>query len=102
MRIDPQIPAGDNLGTNRVSDAQSGAGKSTRAPISGEPNDSVQLSSGQATVRQLVAQLGQVPDVRLEKITALRSEIQAGKFQRSDELVARAIVNDQFGSASNA
>jgi flagellar biosynthesis anti-sigma factor FlgM len=101
MRIDPRISAADNPGTTRVGDSQSGAAKNTSAPISGGPNDTVQLSSGQVTAHHLVAQLANVPEIRQPMVDALRAEIQSGKFQRSNQQVAGAIVNELFGSASN-
>jgi flagellar biosynthesis anti-sigma factor FlgM len=101
MRIDPQIPAAENSGTNRVGDSQSGAAKRSSAPPAAEPSDTVQLSSDQATVRQLVSQLSQVPDVRQERVNSLRSEIQSGQFQRSNDQVAGAVVTQLLGVNSN-
>jgi len=101
MRIDPQIPAAENSATNRVNDSQSGAAKTPTAPIAGQPNDTVHLSSDQATVRQLVAQLDQIPDVRQQQVSALRSEIQSGQFQRSNDQVAGAVVAQLFGINAN-
>jgi len=101
MRIDPQIPASENTGTNRVNDARSAATKGSSTASVGQPNDTVQLSSGEATVRQLVSQLSQVPDIRQEKVNALQTEIQAGQFQRSNEQVAGAVVSQLLGINSN-
>jgi anti-sigma28 factor (negative regulator of flagellin synthesis) len=57
----------------------------------------VQLSSGQAVVRQLVSKLDQVPETRQERVSALRSEVQSGQFNRSNEQVAGAIVDQLYG-----
>jgi flagellar biosynthesis anti-sigma factor FlgM len=100
MRIDPQIPAAENSGTNRVSDSQLGAAKKSSGPPAAEPSDTVQLSSDQATVRQLISQLSQVPDVRQGLVEALRSEIQSGQFQRSSDQVAGAIVSQLLGGSA--
>jgi flagellar biosynthesis anti-sigma factor FlgM len=101
MRIDPQIPGAITSGTDPVSTSRPGAGAKTSTPanISGEPNDTVQLSTQQATLSRLVSQLASVPDVRQEKVASLRAEIQSGQFQRSDEQVAAAIVNEHFGGS---
>jgi anti-sigma28 factor (negative regulator of flagellin synthesis) len=48
-----------------------------------------------------VSQLGHVPDIRHEKVNALRSEIQSGQFQRSNEQVAGAIVTQLLGTNFN-
>jgi flagellar biosynthesis anti-sigma factor FlgM len=101
MRIDPQIPASENSGTNRVHDAQTAATKASPSANAGQPNDTVHLSSDQATIRQLALQLTQVPDVRHERVSALRSEIQAGQFQRSNDQVAGAIVGQLLGIHTN-
>jgi hypothetical protein len=52
-------------------------------------------------VRQLMSQLSQVPDIRQEKVDALRSEIQSGQFHRSNDQVAGALVTQLFGINSN-
>ncbi len=101
MRIERQIPASENSGTNRVNDAQTAATRSSSGASVGSPNDTVHLSSDQATVRQLVSQLNQVPDVRQEQVNALRSQIQTGQFQRSNEQVAGAMVTQLFGIQAN-
>jgi flagellar biosynthesis anti-sigma factor FlgM len=97
MKIDSRIPAPDNSRTDQVNDPRSGAAKNSSATNGGEPNDTVQLSSDQATVRQLVSQLNQVPEVRQQRVSSLQAEVQSGQFQRSDQQVANAIVNELFG-----
>ncbi|MBZ5659224.1 MAG: flagellar biosynthesis anti-sigma factor FlgM [Acidobacteriia bacterium] len=92
MRIDPQNPVPANTSTSRITDAQSGTARSSSLGAASEPNDTVQLSSGQATVRQLVSQLAQVPDIRTQQVSALQAEIQSGKFNRSNDQVAGAIT----------
>ncbi len=88
MRIDPQNQIPANSGTGGVENAQSGQAKGIQKPVSGEPSDTVQLSSGQATVRQLVSQLGQVPDIRQGPVNTLRSAISSGNYKPSNEQVA--------------
>lgn len=101
MKINPGIPAPDNTATSQVSNSRSGAARNASS-ISGEPQDTVQLSSGQATIRQLVTQLAKVPDVRQQKINSLSLAIQSGQYQPTNDQVAGAIVKDLFGSASKA
>lgn len=100
MRIDPQNPVPANTSTSRVTEAQTGAARSSSLSAASEPNDTVQLSSGAATVRQLVSQLAQVPDIRPQQVSALRSEVESGQFNRSNDQVAGAIVAQQFGPNS--
>jgi anti-sigma28 factor (negative regulator of flagellin synthesis) len=77
------------------------SGKRPFTPSLGQLSGVESLSPDQATVRQLVSQLRQVPDIRQEKVSALQSEIQAGRFQRSDEQVAGAVVGQLLGIYSN-
>ena len=102
MRIDPQNPTTGSSGTGRVEDAKSGQVKSSQKPASAEPNDTVQLSSGQATVRQLVSQLDQIPDIRQEQVSALRSAIGSGQYNPSNGKVADAVAAQSFGVSEQA
>lgn len=97
MRIDPQNPANATAGANSVDGAQSGQVKNSQRPGSTEPNDTVQLSSGQATVRQLASQLDQVPDIRQEQVGALKSAIDSGQYKPSNAQVAEALASQTFG-----
>ena len=97
MRIDPHIPASQNSATERAKEVRSAASKGTTAARFAQPNDTVQLSSGQATIRQLVSQLNQVPEVRQEQVNALRLQVQSGQYKRTNEQVAGAIANQLLG-----
>jgi flagellar biosynthesis anti-sigma factor FlgM len=102
MRIDPQNPATGSSATSRLEDAQaaqSAQAKGTQQTASTEPNDTVQLSSGAATVRQLVSQLDQVPDIRQGQVNALRSAIGSGEYNPGDAQVAGAIADQTFGAS---
>lgn len=108
MRIDPQNPATGSTGPGGVENTQSAqirspqnAARSQQAGVP-EPNDTVQLSSGQATVRQLVSQLDQVPDVRQEQVSALRSAIDSGQYSPSNAQVAEALAAQTFGISEQA
>jgi len=101
MRIDPQIPAPDAAATSSVSNQRSGAAANAAAGASGQPNDTVQLSAAQTVLSSLVSQLANVPDVRQQKVDALRAQIQSGQYQASNEQVANAIVDELVGPDSN-
>lgn len=99
MRVDPQNPAAGSSSSGRVEDTQAQSGQ-VRGPQQSSPtapNDTVQLSSGQETVRQLVAQLVQVPDIRQENVLALRSAIESGQYAPSDRRVGEALASQSFG-----
>ena len=101
MRIDPQIPATDPTATSSVSNQRSGAAANTSSGVSGEPSDTVQLSSAQSVLSSLVSQLANVPDVRQQKVDALRVQIQSGQYQIDNQQVANAIVDELLGPGSN-
>jgi negative regulator of flagellin synthesis FlgM len=93
MRIDPQIPGANTAGTGSVSSSRTGgATTSSSAPASGQPNDTVQLSANQTTLSRLVSHSASVPEIRQDKVDALRTQIQSGQFQRSNEQAANAIA----------
>src|SRR6267154_4157006 len=96
MKIDPRIPAPESSGTSRIADARTGPAKNSSSSVASEPTDTVQLSAGQTAIRALVSDLSQVPDVRQQQVSALRSEVQSGRFVRSSAVAAGAIVDQQF------
>lgn len=102
MRIDPQNPATGAAGASGIDNAQAAQTKNSQRAALPEPNDTVQLSSGQATVRQLVSQLDQIPDVRQEQVSALRSAIDSGQYNPSNAQVAEAVAAQTFGVSEQA
>ena len=103
MRIDPQNPAAvGTTGAGNVDNNQSATVRGAQRSAAPEPNDTVQLSTGQATVRQLVSQLDQVPDVRTEQVSALRSAIASGRYNPTNGQVADALASQLFGVSESA
>ena len=98
MRIDPQISGAENSGTNRVTDSQAGPAKKSASAAQAQPNDTVQLSSGQATAQNLISQLGQVPDIRQTEVDSLKAAIQSGQYSPSNDHVAGAVVSQLVGN----
>jgi len=97
MRIDPQNTTAATSAAGGVENAQSAQVKGLQKSVSSEPSDTVQLSSGQATVRQLVSALGQVPDIRQGQVNSLRSAIVSGTYKPSNDLVAGSLAQQLFG-----
>jgi flagellar biosynthesis anti-sigma factor FlgM len=102
MRIDPQNPAIGSTGASGVDAAQAGQVKNSTKATLPEPNDTVQLSGGSATVRQLVSQLDQIPDIRQEQVGALRSALDSGQYNPSNAQVAEALAAQTFGVSEQA
>lgn len=104
MRIDPQNPTTGAAGASNAENVQTApvkASQSQRAALP-EPSDTVQLSGGAATVQQLVSQLGQIPDVRQEQVSALRSALDSGQYNPSNAQVAEALAAQTFGVSEQA
>ena len=104
MRIDSQNPTTGTTGTSgadNIQTAQVKAPQSQRTALP-EPSDTVQLSGGAATVQQLVSQLGEIPDLRQEQVSALRSALDSGQYNPSNAQVAEALTAQTFGVSEQA
>ncbi len=73
-------------------------GRETAQPVENKlaaDADKLNLSSRASEVGKLVGQLKDLPDVRQEKVSSLREQIQAGSYQPSGEEIADAILKDE-------
>lgn len=61
--------------------------------------DEATLSSDQSTLRSLQADLAQIPDVRAEKIKALRDQVAKGSYRVDATQVATALARELLGGA---
>lgn len=59
-----------------------------------DSQDSVQLSGELGQVQRLMDQLDQTPDVRSERVAALRQQVQQGTYQPSTDQIANAMIFD--------
>jgi flagellar biosynthesis anti-sigma factor FlgM len=98
MRSDGIGPVPDGQSLDRTGPSGSSSAKSagqTKAVI-----DQAQLSVSQSRVQDLKAQLTGLPDVRQDRVSALREAIGNGSFNPSDQQLADAILGDLFGPAT--
>jgi len=93
-------------GSSPFPEPQSATFRRTSAPpgtesneVSGTEVDAASLSTS-STVSALAAQLRQMPDVRQERVAALRQAIQSGEYQVSDEQIADALHAQVFDSST--
>ncbi len=90
MRIDfnysPQATSGSNP-TNAKASAQAPS-----AVASGMGEDQAQISSVHAQVQSLAAQASQLPEVREERVQALRQAVVSGNYRPAPEMVAGAML----------
>lgn len=69
--------------------------------VVGTPNvaesepDKISVSERAATAERLAARVNQSPDVRQEKVEALRERIQSGSYKPSASDIADAILKDE-------
>jgi flagellar biosynthesis anti-sigma factor FlgM len=95
MRINPSqvaqpLPEGDRT-SDRTSN-QTAAGNNNRVAASSPlGEDQAQLSGGHVQVQALAAQVAQFPEIRQEKVAALRQVVLNGSYQRSSKQVAAAL-----------
>ena len=62
-----------------------------RTPVS---EDKLDISSRASEVGRLVDQLKALPDVRQERIDALKAQVAAGTYQPTSDAIADAILTD--------
>jgi flagellar biosynthesis anti-sigma factor FlgM len=95
MRVDASLSFPDNLQPEKVGSSGSSAQQSRPATVSGQ--DQAQLSVDNDTIQQLKTQLSQVPEVRQDRVDALRQAVSAGSYQVSDQQLSNAIASDMLG-----
>ena len=93
MRIDAALPLPENQQTPKVATTGSSTSQS-RSAAAGPTEDQAQLSGDIAKVQQLKASLSQVPEVRQERVNALRLAMGSGTYQVSDQQLGDAIGSD--------
>ena len=91
-----QIAESSRTGAQSTAPASSSiSGNSALAP------DQAQLSPAHAQVHALAAQVAQLPEVRQERVVALRQILQSGNYRLSADQTAQAIfVHMIAGSAA--
>ena len=90
MRIDPNQGAQPLPESDRTS-SQSSASQNRASGGSALGEDQAQLSG--AHVQALAGQVAQFPEIRQEKVNALRQLVVGGSYQRSSKQVAGALFD---------
>ena len=97
MRIDGALPVPENQQTQKVTNSGASASQGQSAPtLTGQ--DQAQLSVDSGTVQQLKAKLSQLPEVRQERVNALRQAVNGGTYQVSNQQLADAIGSELLSS----
>ena len=91
MRVDLNYGPQAAPETNRNGTPNPAASGSPAAnPVLGE--DQAQLSGAHVQVQALVAQAAQLPEVRQERVQALRQAVESGQYQARPQEVAGALL----------
>ena len=99
MRINLNSPPQPSHDSSSRTSSASNDGPSASHPLAGE--DQAQLSGIHIRGQALAAQISQLPEVRQERVQALRQAIQNGQYQASPEKVAGALFDHMIaGSAA--
>ena len=60
-----------------------------------DESDAVTVSNQGATLERLVAKVDEVPDVRQDRVDAIRSRIESGTYTVSSHDIAKAIIRSE-------
>jgi flagellar biosynthesis anti-sigma factor FlgM len=89
MKIDlTRTPDTPDSGATRAASKQS---ENARTNL-GMDQDTAKLSSGQATVAALAAQVNEAPEIRQDKVSALAELVRSGNYRVTPEQTADALV----------
>jgi flagellar biosynthesis anti-sigma factor FlgM len=98
MRVDAPVPLPENFQADQVTRS----GFSTQPSGAGAVNssqDQAQFSVDNQTIQQMQANLSQVPEVRQDRVEALRQAVSSGSYQVSDQQLSDAMARDWLGQA---
>lgn len=104
MKVDPNLQSIVNVQSDAVQNA-----KTTRAQESNseygttqvDGQDTVAFSPKFAEVQNLTSKLQQLPDIRSERVSALKQQIQQGTYNPDPADVAAAILGDPLNRGGN-
>ena len=96
MRVDAALSFPENMQPDKVGQSGSTTQQSRPAAVA-TGQDQAQLSVDNATIQQLKVKLSQVPEVRQDRVDALRQAVSSGSYQVSDQQLSDAIGSDLFG-----
>jgi flagellar biosynthesis anti-sigma factor FlgM len=97
MRIDPNVRTPEAAEAARADKANARAANRTSG---GEGLDKAQLTGDQTHLQSLAAKVSGLPEVRAEKVEALRRVIRDGNYEVSAEQTAEAMFAELAARAS--
>jgi flagellar biosynthesis anti-sigma factor FlgM len=100
MRINPNSQSPAAVQPDAVQDAKNSASQKTEQDSATGAGVRVQLSTNSTQVAALTQQAVQAPDVRTDRVDALRKAVRDGNFDVSNEQVAAAMYSDMAASGT--
>jgi flagellar biosynthesis anti-sigma factor FlgM len=100
MRVDAPLPLPESIQPQRVERSGSSTNQSRLASVESN-QDKARLSVDSTRVEQLKAALSSVPEVRQERVEALRQSIGKGTYQVTDQQLAEAIHSELLARGSS-
>jgi flagellar biosynthesis anti-sigma factor FlgM len=100
MRVDAPLSSPENVQTQTVERSGSTAQQQGRSAPVASGQDQAQFSVDNDTIQSLKATLSQVPEVRQDRVDALRQALSRGSYQVSDEQLSDAMGSDLLGKVT--
>jgi flagellar biosynthesis anti-sigma factor FlgM len=107
MKIDPKVQLPSEISPEAVKNSrktnvqqQTGTVVPTSVPSAGQ--DTVSISSTHSDLQTLKVQLDQIPDIRTDRVNALRRQVNDRQYTPSSANIAQAVVNEQSILGSNS
>ena len=98
MKVDAPLAFPEGVGLQRVG-ATGTAPSQNQGESVGLSPDEVQLSVDGEKIQQLKADLTGLPDLRQDRVTALKQVIDQGSYNVSGQQIAQAMSSDLLGNA---
>ena len=106
MKIDPKVQLPSEISPEAIKNTrkanvqqQTGAVLPTAVPTAGQ--DTVSISSTHSDLQTLKVQLDQIPDIRTDRVNALRQQVNNRQYAPSSANIAQAVINEQSILGSN-
>jgi negative regulator of flagellin synthesis FlgM len=105
MKVDPNIEAAAKAQSDAVQNARTSRPELTKTEGTTtdlSSSDTVQVSPKFAEVQQLTSKLQQVPEIRSDRVSALKAKIQQGTYNPGTADVAGALLNDPLNRTNKS
>jgi flagellar biosynthesis anti-sigma factor FlgM len=96
MKIDAPLGLPEQVGPQRVGTTGSTPSQNQGERVGLSP-DEVQFSVDGEKVQQMKADLGGLPDLRQDRVAALKQAIEKGSYNVSDQQIAQAMSSELLG-----